>query len=372
MFFCAIVNTVLNSEQFNNNYIQNIGACRDPDNFKTNDPRISGGAIALITLSGFIVVLKPVIYRETSSHVIHAINELLCFPIFMEYMQYCMGFGWDFVCCMYFHLITLISNDILTNLQVVFWVLVMVYMFIDRFHIRNHKDDICKFIESIGLFHPKLTRWKSLLNKQNDNVVEQFWVKMNKIYSLKRMCFRKYELTLLLYRDYQNHTILMQYMKKYKTKLWFEPHCNFSPIRNFNLNNNVLQNIANMKHMRKSELKQKLIETCHSYSLDHNNKPKALPQSERISYTKTIEYQYTNVFAKNNETWTVHPLKKYHELIIKKYDDNESIDNTLQYIHEIECGTDCLCSFHYKYIEEILNIYGDSIDNDIEMDDINE
>lgn len=363
-FFLCKVNEVLNLEQFDDEFIAENEGCRSVENHKANGVRMSGGLMSVMMLDGYYVNISPIIYRETSIGIIKCINELLLGSLFITYIQYCEGFGWDMICRIFLSLITMFSEGTLETRLVLIWCALMYYFFGDRFHIQTHVMDICSAINGQGIFNPKLIRWKQLLQNNNDNVVEQSWRNLNRLYSLKRLSYRKFYLAVKLYSEFHNDQLLQKHIRKYGDTIWFEPVNNFKKLRfdSESLSQISINKVEKMKTMSYNELKKLMIDSIINYTKTSDTTFKSLEESDRIKYCNQIEIKYINIFNRNKD-FNHNPISKYHTNIIEMDNNNNSLNTILNFVHLNLCSNSCLCYHHRKYLIEFL-----SQNNEMDLD----
>ena len=101
-------------------------------------------------------------------------------------------------------------------------------------HISTHTNPICVQSELTGLLHPKLSKFKGILNeieeKANEQVVEQFWTITNRMKSLRLSGVEKYRFSVFLQQQHHNHH---NKLKLEASGYCWEPVTNWKLLREF-------------------------------------------------------------------------------------------------------------------------------------------
>lgn len=317
--------------------------CRKEENYIRPQNRVSCGLISIMTLNGFYVNLSQIIHRETPTAIIYILLSLMFSPIFLQWYCYLQGFGWDIICAIYLHLITMFNSGELNDLQVIFLSGIMGFFFLDKFHLKNHVKWLCK-----TLFNPYSQRWNAILKNKNDQIVEQNWVKLNRIITLKKLSNSRFNFLLFLIKQYCNNETKKKLESKYPN-MWYEPLTNFYALRLFDPTQSHSQhrNIQNMKDMARDELQKQMIAYHQTMELNANNR---LPTIERKSYTNLLNISYSNIFKKKKDCFRIQPIALYDNQIL-----NMPYNEILPFIHGNLCNKKCLCDNHKRYIDELLS-----------------
>ena len=186
--------------------------CRKKQNMKTTTATSTNGLNALFTTTQFCIELREELYTESPTKIIFSIAKALTRnQTGIKYYQRIEALGYDFMCNIYKTLRSLYSAKKLSERERKFWLPLMDRLFIDLFHVRNHKNPICIHNPNTGILNPKLDKFNSILitdrksNKwANDQVVEQFWSAFNKYTYLRALCKEKYRFFLILKREHNN------------------------------------------------------------------------------------------------------------------------------------------------------------------------
>lgn len=186
--------------------------CRKKQNMKTTTATSTHGLNALFTTTRFCIELREEVYTESPTKIIFSIAKALTRnQTGIKYYQRIEALGYDFMCNIYKTLRSLYSAKKLSERERKFWLPLMDRLFIDLFHVRNHKNPICIHNPDTGILNPKLDKFNSILitdsksNKwANDQVVEQFWSAFNKYTYLRALGKEKYRFFLILKREHNN------------------------------------------------------------------------------------------------------------------------------------------------------------------------
>lgn len=349
--------TVIQALNFGNNendendekHNEALIGCRKEGIYVTPQKRVTNGLLSIMTLSGYYITITQCVHTESPKRVIYLMLSLMTSAVFLQYYCYIQGFGWDIICAIYTHLITLINSELIGSSEILFVCGIMGYFFLDKFHFKNHVFWLCK-----SMFNPNSSRWNKILNNKNDQIVEQNWVKMNSIISLKRLSHERFNFLLFLIKEWENNKNKKRLESKYKN-IWYEPLQNFYQLRNANFNPSETEkkNISKMSEISRSELQTRLIEFHQTLSMNSNNQPTHLPMLQRKSYTLSIkEEKYKNLFKRSEETLPNNPIENFIQDIyeLPRFEIQD-------FIHENLCEHQCLCEHHIKYINELLLLY---------------
>ena len=167
----------------------------------------TGGLQCWMTHDNFILSLTENKYRETPTEVIMGlICLLLSNKTFKAYTERICGIGYDMMCTLYGRIRTLINQNILTAEQKSLMIKLLKYLFVDKWHVLTHTNDLCQN-EKGGLLHPFLPKFKNILfgtEKTNDQIVEQTWKIINKLTFAKNMRARKFKFLLYDFKKEHN------------------------------------------------------------------------------------------------------------------------------------------------------------------------
>lgn len=167
----------------------------------------SGGMIAIMNCSGFMLTLEENVHRETPTGVIETVARTLTSNAAMiKYFNRIRSFGWDMACKLLERIISLIKSKKLSHDQKkVYTSEFLSRMWIDKMHIQSHKcQKYCSNDSKVGLVHPGLPKFQNVLSKVNGQIVEQTWKKTNRLQFMKKQSKEHYRLLLLEYKDFHN------------------------------------------------------------------------------------------------------------------------------------------------------------------------
>ena len=209
------------AEEDDEKITDSLGGCRSGKNLiKPDEYRTSGGAVAIMSLDGFVCSLTEVLHTESQTEVILRTYETFALnndsPIHYEYFcRMIVAFGYDMMCNILERLLSqpmqqLVDKDELVKGMLYFFdALGLDRLFIDKMHISTHKHTVCQNDEATGLLHPKLSKFKGILNgikeKVNEQQVEQLWKITNVMMSMRLLCPERFGLALILQREHHNH-----------------------------------------------------------------------------------------------------------------------------------------------------------------------
>lgn len=161
-------------EENNDEYIDSIGACRKSENTIQALPGYTHGVIAWNNCVGYNLLIRPIIHRETTTLIIITFGYLFEYgSIYEHYYNRIHAVGWDVMCGIFLRLVNLMYLKLLDLQMVYAWSLLVLSLFIDKWHIRTHVRLICSLNIETGLFHPELPKFKGILNqceKRNEAV----------------------------------------------------------------------------------------------------------------------------------------------------------------------------------------------------------
>ena len=195
-----------------------LGGCRSGKNaIKSGDYRTSGGVISIMALDGTMCSLTEVLHTESQTEVILRIFETFTNST-IHHDYYCrqvVAFGYDMMCNILSRLSSPVMDQLMRNdelvKQVLYWwdTLGLHRLFIDKLHISSHDHIFCQNDENTGLLHPKLSKFKGILNeideKVNEQQVEQLWRFMNRMGSMRLLCTERFGIALFLQREHHNN-----------------------------------------------------------------------------------------------------------------------------------------------------------------------
>ena len=242
IFILLTVLGLLRDEGDNTRAVDALGGCRSGQNTVAGDYRKSGGLFTLFTLAGIMVTLQEVRHSESPTEVITRTAECMTStrPTLEYFKRMLVCNGYDMMCNIVKRLLSkemsrLISSCSVSRFVVFFWFMLGMHrLFVDKFHIGKHKERVCSTIVGEGVFHPNLSKFEGILNtlqyKVNEGQVEQFWVTMNKLSSIRRMQLEKHSFLLFLKREHHNHQRKMELEAK---GYFWEPITNWKCLRQF-------------------------------------------------------------------------------------------------------------------------------------------
>ena len=186
--------------------------------------------------------LSEVLHTESPTEVILRIFDT--FTSSDEHWEYfcrhLVALGYDFMCNMLRRLLSTKMKDMMYRDESVreilfFWHKLGLHrLFIDKMHIQTHKEAICSNDEDSGLLHPKLSKFKGILNgipqKVNEQMVEQKWVMMNRLNSIRLMNWERFDFSLFLKREHNNHQNKLRLDSK---GYCYESNSNWKSLRTF-------------------------------------------------------------------------------------------------------------------------------------------
>lgn len=353
-------------EEFDDEFIDSINGCRASDNYKIPSYIVSGGVFAFMSLSGFIISLSEIIHRETTTGIIMAYISLMDHEFFNNYFERLSSFGIDIICGVFKRLITLCYEKQISDNHIYYWSLIFVCMFIDRFHLKGHKEIRCKSINpKEGLFNSKLIKFKGILNDTdhtvNDSVVEQLWSIINKLYNIKKLPHHKFQFIMFLIRLYYNHKLKQRLHKKHKHNYWDEPIENFSALRCLQPPINFFDSFNDLRRYTKQEFQEAIIANI----IYTGQRP--LPKPSRISFSKSINIPYKNIFFRYNDIGFIHhPLQylknRLYVLIQQWKHQNNILELVSNFVHQEYCARkeECYCELHQPFLNELITNYSQS------------
>ena len=227
----------LHMEIRNNSFIKQTKGCRKAEYFSPATAGRTNGINVLCTCSGFILRLREELIRETPTGVIVDIADAcLVIDKELQYINRIEALGYDMMCRLYHTMRNLITNKLLPDDTCLFWISLIDRLFVDIWHIYTHKDELCSQDATNSLFHPKLKKFEGILHSIdkkmqdcNEMIAEQFWSTMNASNQMKAMNQEKFELFLILKKQYYND----EHQRKLERKGWtFVPIIYFEQLRN--------------------------------------------------------------------------------------------------------------------------------------------
>ncbi len=198
----------------------------------------TGGLQNWMAHDGFILYLGENVHRETPTEVLIGLGTLLTSTAdYREYSNRIMGVGYDMMCCLYGRLRTLITLACLSPIIISLFISLLAYLFIDLFHIKTHKNPLCK-VET-GLFHPKGKKFRKqrIETSANDSIIEQNWKVTNKLKYAKNLGQRRFSFMLYDFKKRHNET---NWNKLLKEGYEFVPISETTIIRDFTKINTIL------------------------------------------------------------------------------------------------------------------------------------
>ena len=167
--------------------------------------------------------LEEIDYLETPTQVIASLTDsMLCSQHLREFASRICGVGYDMMCCLYKRMRTLIKDELLDQERKSLLIHLLGYLFVDAFHVRTHRNPLCKNAEG-GLFHPHLTKFKGILwgrqRTKNDSVAEQLWKKTNGLKVAKNMGRPQMKVFLTLFRKRHNERSTKRLFKAGYTRI---------------------------------------------------------------------------------------------------------------------------------------------------------
>ena len=191
---------------------------------KSQKSNSTTGLICFQTLSGIIISLNILNYGESSGIALWwIINILTNIP---NYFVRLAAIGYDMFCNILVHLKSQIKNNTQKNILLSTmhqWIMYWIGLigFVDKFHVKNHKRTICKYIPKCsgkkynGILNPKHSRYNKLnFSKMNTNIIEQFWRLTNQLKWVKRLHMKKLKYFLHKFRIAYNKYIIEHLKKK--------------------------------------------------------------------------------------------------------------------------------------------------------------
>lgn len=303
------------AEQTDDNYIEDIDACRSAEDTMIPPHAVTGGLLAFYTMTGTMLILREIVHRETNTAILLIfMSQWEYGDLFVDYFSRITAFGFDVACGLWLRIISLSVSGLLTLRQIWFWMLLMPHFFIDRMHIKGHKKSLCNKANSDCLFDSGLPKFRNILNGVkgvNDQVVEQGWTKLNKFSSLKRLAKERFAFALWLTREYHNHALRQKRARNARSKnYWDEPITNFVHIRYFSRTAKIPDDHVHdgelMRRSSFSTMRKYFVEWCLSFTEE-----KPLMVSRRISRIGRIAKPYRNIFMREGDIgWVRHPLEE--------------------------------------------------------------
>ena len=203
--------TIIAMEREDDDFFDQLKGCRKGKNATKPAAGFTGGVNMWCTCNGFIIKMKENICRETPTEILHDTFDIFTATTSMILFYTMISiFGWDMICVIAKRLQTLYKENILSNAQKHFYSINFVSAWLaDLWHIFSHTCQYCVLTSATCLFHPFLKKFSNDLLDENEkranlNVVEQRWVKFNKMRFMKQENRQSYGLDLLLFRKYQN------------------------------------------------------------------------------------------------------------------------------------------------------------------------
>lgn len=165
IFLYILVAEIEAMEEDNDEYISALGGCRKAENTPRANRKYTHGVIAWNTATGYVLYIRPILYRETTTFIIISFNNLFLYgKIFEEYFNRIHAVGFDVMCGIFLRLINLISLNLLEPNIIHAWSLIILRLFVDKFHINKHVRILCTLNEQSGMFHPNLYKFTGILN----------------------------------------------------------------------------------------------------------------------------------------------------------------------------------------------------------------
>ena len=244
---------VINKEREDNEHIDRLAGCRKGGNIPIPWAIYTGGITNIMTCSGFILSMYENIDRETPTEICQQLYDCMTSSDDrIKYYCHMEGFGYDMVCNIYQTTNKLKKEQILDcNMTKFYSDEFMEIWFVDRLHVIKHTCNLC-----LTLFNcDKNEILKKLMKGVNTQIVEQGWVKINRLHFAKSLGKVKFNILLLDYRRSHNIRNMNQLKKKGYDFLTYE-QLKISPKRTFSLSstNDVINNSQTLKNNKKRKI----------------------------------------------------------------------------------------------------------------------
>ena len=313
--------TLLSDEQENKEHIDDMDGCRSGENtIKTKTIR-SGGTMATMLCSGFIMNISSFLRTEGPTEVLIRIvktiigschcNEFVCHIVTM--------LGYDMMCNMISTLLGQRLDDLFyeenKDVQLIHYIFInfgLNRLFIDKFHSKSHKLAACNTHEGVlNLHHPK---FKHVSKGINDNICEQFWRGHNKLRPLKATSTEHYNFILILSRELHNDERKRSLEKDGWT---WEPISNWPKIRDLNKEDFEIW-ITKIK----THPYEKWKPSSWKDFVTHHSTDITIDPIKRCKFGKTFRTEYYNVWDRRSSNWKTDDVWRrliecIHESIIK-------------------------------------------------------
>ena len=262
-----------------------------------------------MSLDGFVCSLTEVLHTESQTEVILRTYETFALnndsPIHYEYFcRMIVAFGYDMMCNILERLLSqpmqqLVDKDELVKGMLYFFdALGLDCLFIDKMHISTHKHTVCQNDEATGLLHPKLSKFRGILNgikeKVNEQQVEQLWKITNVMTSMRLLCPERFGLALILQREHHNH--------ENKIRLEDEGYC-WEPLYNW-------------RSLRETSI-EGLGRFCALQRIDKLTQSKSLRNIQRIGFRLAENTEYHNVWMPWDESHSVFKVNLEQKAILR-------------------------------------------------------
>ena len=301
----CVVHTVklLQLEQESEQEINDIKGCRSGENTVQLRKRRTGGTMVLMTASGFVLSLSPILRTESPTEVLlRIVRTVWMGEDYLEmFCRFCTNIGYDMMCNMLKRLLGFkmldMFNEGVKDVQFMCYVFLafgLHRLFIDRFHSSKHKMKAC--CETDGVLNYYNIKFKHLMHKINDNICEQFWVCFNKLKSAKVLGTERFNIMLLLKRELENDDRKRALEKEGYT---WEPVRNWMKLYDLS-EDNFKEWLAGVK----ADKYEPFMPTWDKFIIQQPDEH-SLSNVQRETFKLTFAHKYVNIWNVRSSEWKV-------------------------------------------------------------------
>lgn len=169
----------------------------------------TGGVFAIRTCTGFILNIKIIDRRETSTEIILDYgNYFSSSQDRTAYFKRILGVGYDMACKILSRTLSLLQQKLLPHSVGLIWLPLLSKIFVDKMHVKGHTLDIC---QSGGFLNPYHARFHDVLSAANTQIAEQGWSNLNRYHFFKSLSREKAAFFLKVYQLYVNQRLQHEY-----------------------------------------------------------------------------------------------------------------------------------------------------------------
>lgn len=188
----------LQNERENDEAIDELEGCRSGANTIKPKRERTGGIFCISTLSGFIIYLKEYIHRETPTEVISdAVKAFSELGSNINYFERLEALGYDNMCNLQARIHNAGKNDEMNDKEAYFWSELYYRTFVDGFHMKTHKCELCDKDHEKGIccFDTTLPKFKEIMTEYENYCKEKRmkYTKINDEVKFENFLLHKYK-----------------------------------------------------------------------------------------------------------------------------------------------------------------------------------